>query len=94
MLCDYCGKNTATVEVDINEDECIHLCWFCSQRKEDIIECCECENCCETDYVSSRGLESTEYSCISTERREIDCPEEMSCVHAVKGKPEIEVIRI
>ena len=38
MMCEYCGKNTATVEVDINEEEAMHLCWFCSQRAEEIVE--------------------------------------------------------
>lgn len=37
-LCEYCGKNAATVEVEINENESIHLCWFCAERKEEIID--------------------------------------------------------
>ena len=37
MLCEYCGQNTATVEVAINEGESIHLCWFCAERKEEIV---------------------------------------------------------
>ena len=37
MMCEYCGRNTATVEVPINEEESIHLCWFCAERKEEII---------------------------------------------------------
>ena len=37
MMCEYCGQNTATVEVPINEEESIHLCWFCAERKEEII---------------------------------------------------------
>lgn len=37
MLCEYCGQNTATVEVEISEDESIHLCWFCAERKEEIV---------------------------------------------------------
>ena len=37
MMCEYCGKNTATVEVPINEEESMHLCWFCAERKEEIL---------------------------------------------------------
>ena len=37
MLCEYCDTNTATVEVAINDTEAIHLCWFCAERKEEII---------------------------------------------------------
>ena len=37
MMCEYCGKNTATVEVPINEDESMHLCWFCAERKDEIL---------------------------------------------------------
>ena len=38
VMCEYCGKNTATVEVAINEEESIHLCWFCAERKEEIVQ--------------------------------------------------------
>ena len=37
MMCEYCGQNEASVEVPINEEESIHLCWFCAERKEEII---------------------------------------------------------
>ena len=37
MMCEYCGKNTATVEVPINKDESMHLCWFCAERKDEIL---------------------------------------------------------
>lgn len=38
MMCEYCGKNTATVEVAINEEESMHLCWFCAERQEEIVQ--------------------------------------------------------
>ena len=38
MMCEYCDKNVATVEVPINEEESIYLCWFCAERKEEIID--------------------------------------------------------
>ena len=38
MMCEYCDKNVATVEVPINEEESIHLCWFCAERKEEVID--------------------------------------------------------
>ena len=37
MCCEYCDKNAATVEVAINDEECIHLCWFCAEHKEEIV---------------------------------------------------------
>lgn len=37
MMCEYCDTNTATVEVAINDTEAMHLCWFCAERKEEIL---------------------------------------------------------
>lgn len=50
MLCEYCGNNTATCEVEINEEESIHLCWYCERSKDAIVRAYQqekigCQNC-------------------------------------------------
>lgn len=62
MYCDYCGNRGATVEVAINEEESIHLCWFCEKRKDDIVKMFQGEKkigCHDCKYFRQEDIHQT-----------------------------------
>ena len=63
MMCEYCGQNEASVEVPISEDESIHLCWFCAERREEIVKdmIVHCKDC-KHSYMYSNGWGVCEYT--------------------------------
>ena len=85
MYCDYCGKNGATYEVAISEDEAIHLCWFCEKRKDEIAEMFKGEKkigCWDCKYFREDTIHQSGYGSV----HHYSCMKPSTYTYKVKGK--------